>query len=557
MAGRFDAVTLEILWKRLIAAVDEASVALVRVAFSSVVRESSDFACVITDRHGRLLAQATASIPSFIGTLPRTVRHFLERFDVAKMKPGDVFVCNDPWFGTGHLSDVNIMMPIFHNGSVVGFAASTAHAPDIGGRTGSMEMRDVFEEGFQIPPLRLMDAGRIDSTLIALLRANVRAPDEVVGDLFAQITGLEVIEQRVLTLMEEHGLAELSSLAAEIHDRSEAAMRAAIAEIPRGTYRFTVTPDGLLEPITLTAVITFDGTHCTVDYENVTGQLDGTALNAVYAYTFAYTSYGLKCILAPTIPNNDGLWRPITIRAPEGSILNHCFPTCGYWRHMLGHYLPIAVLGAMAEVLPERVIAPSGAAPQWSMQQSGITRDGKPYANFFFFAGGMGGSCRHDGPSVLSWPSNIAGVAVEYMERLAPFRVERKALRPDSGGAGRHRGGLGMEIVMRVTETRPISLGIAADRLREGAGGVAGGLPGARGEFLINGAPADTRRMHTLRTGDRMTLRTPGGGGFGDPAERPAQLLEHDRTEGYVSVAAVAATSSPRRDVERAAERAS
>ena len=246
MAGCFDAVTLEILWKRLIAAVDEASVALVRVAFSSVVRESSDFACVITDTHGRLLAQATASIPSFIGTLPRTVRHFIERFDIARMKPGDVFVCNDPWYGTGHLSDVNLTMPIFHKGTVVGFAASTAHAPDIGGRTGSMEMRDVFEEGFQIPALKLMDAGRIDATLIALLRANVRAPDEVVGDLYAQITGLEVIEQRVLTLMEEHGLVELSGLVAEIHDRSEAAMRAAIAEIPAGTYRFTVTPDGLI-----------------------------------------------------------------------------------------------------------------------------------------------------------------------------------------------------------------------------------------------------------------------------------------------------------------------
>jgi N-methylhydantoinase B len=284
----------------------------------------------------------------------------------------------------------------------------------------------------------------------------------------------------------------------------------------------------------MTVVLTFDGKSCTVDYENVTSQLDGSALNSVYAYTYAYTSYGLKCILAPSLPNNDGVWRPITIRAPEGSVLNHRFPTCGYWRHMLGHYLPVAILGAMAEVVPARVIAPTGGAPTWSMQQSGITKDGKPYANFFFFAGGMGGNCRHDGPSVLSWPSNIAGVAVEYMERLAPFRVERKALRPDSGGAGKHRGGLGLEVAMRVAETRPISLGIAADRLRKGADGVAGGGTGASGEFLINDEPADTRRMHTLRTGDRMTIRTPGGGEFGNPAERPAHLIERDRIEGYV-----------------------
>jgi len=535
MTSRFDAVTLEILWKRLISAVDEASVALVRVAFSSVVRESSDFACVVTDAHGRLLAQATASIPSFIGTLPRTVQHFLEKFDVAEIKPGDVFICNDPWHGTGHLSDVNITKPIFFDGTLVGFAASTAHAPDMGGRTGSMEIRDVFEEGFQIPPLKLMDDGRIDPTLIALLRANVRAPDEVVGDLFAQLTGLEVIEQRVKTMMEEYGLVELESLVAEIHDRSEAAMRAAIAEIPPGTYRFTVTPDGLMQPITMTVVLTFDGKSCVVDYEDVTGQLDGWALNAVYAYTFAYTSYGLKCILAPSLPNNDGVWRPITIRAPEGTVLNHRFPTSGYWRHMLGHYLPVAVLGAMADVVPDRVIAPTGGAPTWSIQQSGLTRDGRLYANFFFFAGGMGANCLHDGPSVLSWPSNISGVAVEYMERLAPFRIDRKALRENSGGAGEHRGGLGLEVVMRITETRPISLGIAADRLREGAAGIVGGSAGAPGEFLINGKPADTRRMHTLRTGDQIVIRTPGGGGFGVAADRRIELVELDRVEGYVS----------------------
>jgi N-methylhydantoinase B len=533
MSAPFDAVSLQILWRRMISAVDEASVALVRVAFSTVVRESHDFACVITDECGRLLAQATASIPSFIGTLPRTVEFFLDTFGKENLQPGDVLVCNDPWQGTGHLSDINLAKPIFNNGKIVGFAASTAHAPDIGGRSGSMAIRDVFEEGFQIPPLKLIARGEVDNTLISLVRANVRAPDEVVGDLFAQIAGLDVIEKRVLGLMNEYGLDNLSALASEIHDRSEVAMRAAIATIPAGTYRFSVSPDGLDAPLTITVALTFQNSECHVNFENVSAQISGAALNSVLAYTSAYTSYGLKCILAPEVPNNDGVWRPISISAPKGSILNHVYPTSGYWRHMLGHHLPVAVIAAMADAIPDRVIAPSGSAPTWDIVHSGLTKEGRPYTNVLFFAAGMGGSNRADGQNALSWPSNIAGVAVEYVERIAPFRVLYKALREGSGGAGKFRGGLGLEVAMQVTETTPLTVGVAVDRLRKGADGVRGGQPGARGEFLINGTPADPNVNHRMQTGDIIAIRTPGGGGFGDPAERSAALVERDRIEGY------------------------
>jgi N-methylhydantoinase B len=532
MAG-FDAVTLEILWKRMISAVDEASVALIRTAFSTVVRESYDFACVITDQHGQLLAQATQSIPSFIGTLPRTVRFFVDRFPLETLKPGDVLISNNPWFGTGHLPDINVARPIFRDGKLVAFAASTAHAPDIGGRTGSRIMRDVFEEGFQIPPWKLIDAGKVDETLIALLRTNVRAPDAVVGDLWAQVTALDVIERRLADLMDEYGLAGLTELGAEIHDRSEAAMRAAIARIPHGTYRYSLESDGLTTPIRINIALTFDGHDCVVNFEDLPDQLDGTSLNSVYAYTYAYTSYGLKCILAPDLPNNDGVWRPIIIHAREGSVLNHRFPTSGFSRHMIGHYLPTAAVAAMAAVVPDQVMAPSGT-PIWDMQISGVTAEGKSYANLFFFNGGLGANSRHDGPSVLSWPSNVSCTPIEYIERLVPLRVERKTYRPGSGGAGMHRGGLGLEVAFRVTETAPINVTFAADCTRTGPGGIVGGEPGATGEIRINdGAPIDTKQAYVLRTGDRLILRTPGGGGFGPQADRPANLTAHDHAEGY------------------------
>ena len=529
----FDAVTLEILWKRLISAVDEASATLIRTAFSTVVRESYDFACVVTNVEGHLLAQATQSIPSFIGTLPRTVRHFREFFDLDSLKPGDVLISNDPWKGTGHLPDINVARPLFREGHIVGWAASTAHAPDIGGRTGSTEMRDIFEEGFQIPPLKLIDDGKVNDVLLALLRQNVRAPDEVVGDLWAQVNGLDVIERRVLEVMEEYGLGELETLAATIHDRSEAAMRAAIAEVPQGTYRYSIASDGLKTPIEIEIAITFDGKDCVIDFEGSSPQMDGTSLNAVYAYTYAYTSYGIKCMLAPQLPNNDGVWRPIIINAPEGSVLNHRFPTAGFSRHMVGHYLPTAAIAAMADALPMRVMAPCGT-PVWNIQTAGVDANGRSFANLFFFNGGMGGSGHHDGMNVLSWPSNISCVPIEMMERMAPLRIVRKALREGSGGLGEFRGGLGQDIAFRMTGGKPMSVSFSADRSKTAPEGILGGSPGAIGELRINDSePLDTKLFYTLKPGDMLFMRTPGGGGYGDPAKRSEDLIARDREEGY------------------------
>lgn len=534
-SDQFDAVSLQILWNRLISAVDEASAILVRTAFSTIVRESHDFAVVITDVEGQLLAQATQSIPSFIGTLPRTVRHFIEGFGLDNIHPGDVMICNDPWHGTGHLPDINLCRPIFLGDRLVGFAASTAHAMDVGGRSGSLVMRDIFEEGFQIPRSKLLSRGEVDETLVRLLRSNVRAPDQVMGDLWAQMTSLDVAAQRVTDLMTEYALDGLTDLGREILDRSETAMRSAISAMPEGTYRYTVTPDGLTEPFEVNMVITLKDGACLVDFEDVPPQMDGTSLNVVYAYTFAYTVYGLKSVIAPDLPNNEGVLRPISMTVPEGSILNHRYPCAGFSRNMIGHHLPVASITALAEAVPDRVMAPCGVAT-WAMHQTG-TNDKGPYANLFFFNGGYGATCRHDGPSVLSWPSNISGVPVEIMERLAPMRVEYKRLRADSGGRGQFRGGLGLEVAMRVLDTSPIEIYLQADRTRSVPEGILGGEAGAIGEILVNdGDPILGERSLSLSSGDVLTLRTPGAGGYGPAAERDRKMIERDLAEGYVTV---------------------
>src|ERR1700730_19106611 len=239
-SARFDAITLEVLWTRLISVVDEAAKAIVRTSFSTLSNEANDFACVLTDARGHALAQNSGSIPSFIGTLPATVRHFLREFGAEGLRPGDVLITNDPWQGTGHMSDVCLVKPIFQHGRLAAFSATTSHMPDIGGRVRAIEARELFEEGFHIPLTHLIREGRVDDTLVALLRANVRTPDQTVGDIWAQVSANELMENRVKRLMEEYTLTSLEGLGDELFGRSERAMREAIRAVPDGTYRFGI-----------------------------------------------------------------------------------------------------------------------------------------------------------------------------------------------------------------------------------------------------------------------------------------------------------------------------
>ncbi len=532
---RVDAITLELIWTRMISIVDEAAASLVRTSFSTIVRESNDFACVLTDASGQSLAQATDSVPSFINTVPRTIRHFLADYPAETLRPGDIMITNDIWMGTGHLPDITVAKPIFHKGRLAGFAGSVAHAPDIGGRQRSADAREVFEEGLQIPVMKVMNAGVMDATFERILRKNVREPDQVMGDLYAQFTAMQLIETRVAGLMAEQGLDTLEDVAAEIHGRSEAAMREAIRQVPEGVYRQTMVSDGFAEPIVLEMAMTVKDGRILVDFAGSAAQVP-MSINVCLAYTSAYTSYGVRAVLLPNVPNNEGVLRPIEVTAPKGSILNSQPPAAGGARALVGHFLPMMVIRALADAMPERVIATVGS-PLWCVNLAGTRPGGGSFANIFFMNGGYGASHCRDGMNVLSWPSNISSTPVEMIEQLSPLRVHYRRLRTDGGGAGRFRGGTGQEIKFENRSAGPISVTFLAERTRPeaAAAGLAGGSAGAPGEVILDGVRSNPKARHIIAAGGTIELRTPGGGGFGPAADRDPERAESDRLNGYVS----------------------
>ena len=529
----FDAVTLEVLWTRLISIVDEAAKALRRTSFSTLVNESNDFACVVTDAEGRSLAQNTESIPSFIGTLPVTVKAFIAEIGKENMARGDILVTNTPWIATGHLNDITLVKPIFHDDRIVAFAASTAHAPDIGGKVRSVEAREIFEEGFHIPPMKMVSAGQLNVTFFKLLRAAVRTPDQTEGDIWAQVTGLDLIERRLGGLLGEYGLPDLEAFGSEIMGRCEGAMRRVISELPDGEYDYEMQTDGLDEPITFRIRLTVAGDEIRIDYSGTSEQVN-RAINCPLTYTFAMTAYALKCALLPDLPNNEGIFNCFEVTAPEGSIVNPRFPASVGGRMAVGHYLPVVVFGALADIMPDGLMAASGS-PLWSIIQTGVRDDGRTYASVLFFNGGMGATAQNDGQSAYAWPSNVSNVPVELIERESALFVHAKRLRENSGGAGRYRGGLGQEIALEVNSKTPIGIIFMAERCRFPAAGIRGGKEGAAGEVFIDGEAIDHRQNLILRDGQRIVLKTPGGGGYGAVDERDDNAEKRDLTEGYTS----------------------
>ncbi len=512
-----DPVHLEVVWNRLIAAVDEAAAALLRAAFSTVVRESYDFSCVVTDVEGNALAQSSDGIPSFIGTLPDTVKHLAAAFPPETLSPGDVLVTNDPWIGTGHLPDISVCRPIFGpGGAPVGFAASTAHAPDIGGKIRSPEPRELFEEGLQIPPMKLREAGRPNEVLLAILRRNVRVPDLVEGDLDAQLGALAIMERRIGEIVSDYGLADLSDLSRAVRGRADAAVRRAVAALPDGRYAAAVETDGLAgAPLTIRAEVEVAGDGLRIDFAGSSPQV-ARAVNCPLCYTRAMAAYAVKSALAPELPNNDGALRAIAVAAPEASIVAPLRPAPVGSRVLTGHFVPALVMEALAGIAPDRVLAGAGS-PIWCVNVSGAGADGRRVAGLFFFNGGMGASARGDGLSCVSWPSNISCTPAEEIERALPFRVLRRGLRDGSGGAGRHSGGRGQEVELEYTGAGPGVVAFLAERTAAPARGLAGGGPGAPGRLEIDGAPVDPKAQHALRPGARILLATPGGGGYGAP----------------------------------------
>lgn len=535
-ADAFDLTSLEILWSALRTVVNEQAAALIRTSFTPIVRDSGDLSAAFFDSRGRMLAQADTGTPGHINSLATAMKHFLDAYPAPGLNPGDVLITNDPWKTSGQLNDLSIVTPAFSGGALVGFFGSTCHAIDIGGRGLSADASEVFEEGLAIPILKLHDAGEVNQTLVDLIGANVRAPEEVLGDVHAQIAGNAVGCERLVEYLREFELDHVEELGTQIIRRSETVMRDAIAALPDGTYSHTIHTDGLDEPLTIACAVTIDGDQASVDYAGSSPQTQ-RGMNVVLNYTTAYTVYGLKCALAPHVPNNAGSFLPLRVMAPEGTILNPRFPAAVAARHIVGHFLPHAVFGALVPVLPERVIA-EGSGNIWLTTIRGIGEH--RFVSAFFAAGGMGAGASQDGLSATSFPSGIATTPVEVIETVSPLVVRRKELRPDSGGAGKHRGGLGQTIEIGVRTGEPYVMSVLCDRVNTPAEGYLGGLPGARADVRTSGHDRTLKLSQEMPGGSSFTLELPGGGGFRDPRERDPEALARDVADGLVSeVAAV------------------
>ncbi|HZT24097.1 MAG TPA: hydantoinase B/oxoprolinase family protein [Pseudolabrys sp.] len=532
MGKNLDAVSLGILWDRLISVTNEIVQTLVRTSFSSIARENYDLSCVLFDAKGRSIAQGTMSVPVFIGTAPQTMRHMLNAIPPDQLEPGDVILTNDIWMGTGHLWDLNVMRPAFRNGRIVGYALSISHLPDIGGRGFSAINLDMYEEGLQIPICKVIKAGKLNTELIELIRMNVRVSEQVIGDLMANITATEVGCRHMLEFMDEYGLDSLEPLADTIIQQSESAMRRAIADMPDGIYRNKIQVEAFDEPVTLACAIHIKGNRLLVDFEG-TGPSLPSAINVPMCYTRAMAAYSIKALVLPHVPNNAGSVTPIEVKAPHGCILDAQPPSATGARFMIGHFVTPLVFGALAKAIPDKVQADPGMT--CILNVIGKNPRGKEFATLYFSAGGFGALKGLDGLSATPAPSNMMVMPTETWEVLTGIRIVSRRLRADSGGPGQYRGGLGQEIVLQNDTGHPLTVFAMGARTDYPALGVCGGQPGATRSYRLNGQMIHPKGRYQLKAGDQIEILEAGGGGYG-PAERrkPAQIAADIRL-GFVT----------------------
>jgi N-methylhydantoinase B len=538
MTNTIDPITLEVLWNRLLSVVNEQQVTLMRTAFSTVVRESQDLACGVFDTRGSMIAQSLTGTPGHINAMATGVRHFLKAYPAETLQPGDVLITNDPWQTAGQINDMTILTPVFKDARVVGYFTSTCHAPDIGGRILSGEAREVYEEGLRIPITKLFIRDEPNQELFKIIRANVRTPNETVGDLYAQTSSNAVGARELLHFMEEFALDSIDPLADEIITRSERAMRGAIRKLPNGRYENESWGDGFDEPIRIKVAVTIEDEDLFIDFAGSSPQ-SSRGINVVLNYTHAYASFAIKAAVSPEVPHNEGAFRPVHVTAPPGSILNCVEPAPVASRHLIGHFLPGVIFGALAPAMPGKLMA-CGADPIWiSVWHGKWPVSQEPFTFSLFQCGGTGARAVKDGLNTTGFPSGVAGVPAEVMESLTPLVQHRRELRIDSGGPGTCRGGLGQWT--EVSYLGETSWGVSAlvDRTRFPAAGLEGGQSGSIGEFLVNNTiRPQAKALIPLAPGARVQLNLPGGGGYGDPFQRPIELVLNDVINGYVSLEA-------------------
>ena len=532
-----DPIQLEVLWNRLLSVANEQQTTLIRTAFSTIVRESLDLACGVFDTRGQMIGQSLTGTPGHINPMATGAVHFLEAYPPETLEPGDVLVTNDPWQTAGQVNDFTVMTPVFRGSDIVAYFANCCHSPDIGGRILSAEAREVFEEGLRVPITKLFRRGEPNEELFRILRANVRTPDETVGDLYAQTSSNAVGARSLLQMMEEFGLGTIDPLADEIIRRSEDALRHALERVANGRYEHEVWSDGFEEPLRLKVAVTVEDRDIHIDFAGSSPQSQ-RGINVVLNYTKGYASFAVKAVISPEVPHNEGSFRPVHITAPEGSILNCREPAAVASRHLVGHFLPGLIFGALAQAIPERVLA-GGADPAWMSIWRAEWPGSRKAANFTLFQlGGTGARPSKDGLSTTGFPSGVGGVPAEVLETQAPLLQRRRELRRDSGGAGEFRGGLGQATEIAHLGEGSWSVSAMIDRTRFAAHGLRGGGSGALGELTLDGDEAPPKTVLWMDPDAVVSMNPPGGGGYGDPLERQPERVLRDVVYGYVSRAA-------------------
>ncbi|HWE61447.1 MAG TPA: hydantoinase B/oxoprolinase family protein [Chloroflexota bacterium] len=538
----FDPISLEIMWSRLISIADEMWTTVLRTAVSTVIGAANDFGCEIMDARGDSLAHAQRSMPVFNLVMSSATRAVMARYPTNSMRPGDVFITNDPWICAGHLYDITVVTPVFRGERVVAFLTTMAHATSIGGSLAAGTVRDMYEEGLCIPICTLYEAGKPNETTFAFIRNNVRTPDMVLMDIEAQVTANSLGAERLQAFLAEYRLADFEALARAVQDRAERAMREAIRGIPNSVYEHEIETDGHgpLAPVRLRCRVQVDDDQITVDYTGSDPQRMEGGINCTLVYTIGHTVYPLKCLLAPSVPNNEGTFRPISVIAPPGSILNCTPPASVNSRTQTGWHLHPLLFGALAGVLPDRVQAGNGL--MFSISAYGQDAADRAYTAHFFSAGGRGASQGRDGIGRNCFPSSARNVPIEAFERHAPVLIRERALRPNSAGAGRWRGAFGQQIVVSRLPgfANPVYCSARPDRLRHAPPGLAGGQDGPLTEMLLNGERLADEVLYAghlvLRhDDDRLTVHLPGGAGFGDAAHRDPASVQADAQAGLIA----------------------
>lgn len=529
-----DSVDVGIIWSRLVSSADEMVSTLVRTAFSTMIRQSGDYSCMMFDSRGRLIAQGATSVPSFTGTGPHTLGHVLERISPADMRDGDIIVTNDPWMGTGHVYDINVVKPVFRKDALVGFCLTVSHLSDVGGAGMASTAADVYEEGFALPPVKLVEAGVENRFLFEFLRNNVRMPDFVIGDIYANISACNAGASGLVEILDEYDLADILGVADAIFALTRQAVDAKLRRLPRGRHAAVLPVEGgqTFPDLDLRVAVSIDEAGFSFDFAGTAGVVPA-GVNVPICYTRAFCYFGAKVVLAPNIPNNQALLDVVTVVAPDNCILNALRPHPTAARHIFGHYVGPLIFSALAEALPEDVQADSGMVFQVNLR--GRNRRGRRYASLYFSPGGYGALSGHDGRAALPAPSNMISGSVEAWEDQTGCTLLQKEILPDSGGAGEFQGGNGQVFRLRNDTGAPLEAFFMASRTRLAARGFAGGLPGAPRRILIDDVAIDPKARTVVPAGGVIEVQDAGGGGYGDPRERPAARVAEDLENGVIT----------------------